>query len=145
MIGNMPRSASPVIGDCSDVTWCLVGRGTDTDKQPSERCVGPSSRLHTCDTETHNKERNSVGGVGGTTFDVSSGVHRCGVSVSNTRMRSHPKRNPFFSWYSTLTPHFWTPFDSVPPYALLRMNKYTILFLFIFSKSYILYFEFPHF
>jgi len=65
MIGNMPRP--PVIGDWSEVTWCLVVRSTDTDKRGNES-VGPIqrwlSRLHTCDTETHNKESHSVGGTG---------------------------------------------------------------------------------
>jgi len=122
MIGNMPRS--PVIGDWSDVTWCLVGRSTDTDK-PGNGSVGPIegglSRLHTCDTETHNKESHSVGGTGKKLKSLGGPPLTCRV-VCMGRNRGIPRlgarANPFFSWYSTheiRCPYdFWLTFTLLP-------------------------------
>lgn len=139
MIGNMPRSASPVIGDWSDVTWCLVGRGTDTDKQPSERCVGPSSRLHTCDTKTHNKERNSVGGtemVGGDhLWRVEWSAHQNTVLLSLGIPRLGA---PIYSFHATLHIRldFSLTFTQLKFLGLVQTSKLPSLLVTFFSFKY---------
>ena len=154
MIGNMPRP--PVIGDWSEVTWCLVVRSTDTDKRGNES-VGPIqrwlSRLHTCDTETHNKESHSVGGTGKklkwlggpplTCRVVCMGVTReCGPSFSLSlsvaqRNPTARRSNPFFSWYTTheiRCPYdFWLTFTLLPSSSsqfseLLKLQFLTLPF-----------------